>query len=97
MNPSQFEQHIAWLCRRDGCDRVTVTGGHGDTGADIGPEVATGTCGFGPARNLPASHPHARFHVKRHSPRQPPSSTPPGTASPGSYGSRVKTNEPRSR
>ncbi|WP_455358434.1 restriction endonuclease [Streptomyces sp. SYSU K21746] len=35
MNPRQFEQHIAWLCRRDGCDRVTVTGGHGDTGADI--------------------------------------------------------------
>ncbi|GAA2946082.1 hypothetical protein GCM10010446_34210 [Streptomyces enissocaesilis] len=33
MNPRQFEQHIAWLCRRDGCDRVTVTGGHGDTGA----------------------------------------------------------------
>ncbi|MFE9885666.1 restriction endonuclease [Streptomyces scopuliridis] len=35
MNPRQFEQHIAWLCRRDGCDQVTVTGGHGDTGADI--------------------------------------------------------------
>ncbi|MEV6650098.1 restriction endonuclease [Streptomyces sp. NPDC051219] len=35
MNPGQFEQHIAWLCRRDGCDRVSVTGGHGGTGADI--------------------------------------------------------------
>ncbi|MFJ2555106.1 MULTISPECIES: restriction endonuclease [unclassified Streptomyces] len=35
MNARQFEQHIAWLCRRDGCDPVTVTGGHGDTGADI--------------------------------------------------------------
>ncbi|GAA1358815.1 restriction endonuclease [Streptomyces beijiangensis] len=35
MNPYQFEQHIAWLCRRDGCHQVTVTGGNGDTGADI--------------------------------------------------------------
>ncbi|MFE2940619.1 restriction endonuclease [Streptomyces sp. NPDC059255] len=35
MNSSQFEQHIAWLCRRDGCDPVILTGGHGDTGADI--------------------------------------------------------------
>ncbi|MFJ2113052.1 MULTISPECIES: restriction endonuclease [unclassified Streptomyces] len=35
MDPRQFEQHIAWLCRRDGCDPVMVTGGHGDTGADI--------------------------------------------------------------
>ncbi|MFJ7997071.1 restriction endonuclease [Streptomyces sp. NPDC096310] len=35
MNARQFEQHIAWLCRRDGCDPVTVAGGRGDTGADI--------------------------------------------------------------
>jgi hypothetical protein len=35
MNARQFEQHIAWLCRRDGCQDVIVTGGNGDTGADI--------------------------------------------------------------
>jgi hypothetical protein len=35
------------------------------------------------------------FHVW--SPRQPSLSTPPGTGAPGSYGSRVKTNDPRSR
>ncbi|MFE3825176.1 restriction endonuclease [Streptomyces sp. NPDC059092] len=35
MNARQFEQPIAWLCRRDGCDPVTVTRGHDDTGADI--------------------------------------------------------------
>jgi restriction system protein len=35
MNSFQFENYIAWLCRRDGCTNVTVTGGHGDTGADV--------------------------------------------------------------
>jgi restriction system protein len=35
MNSHQFENHIAWLCRRDGCTDVVVTGGHGDTGADV--------------------------------------------------------------
>jgi restriction system protein len=35
MNGREFERHVAWLCRRDGCDQVTVTGGHGDAGADI--------------------------------------------------------------
>ncbi|MFE3601513.1 restriction endonuclease [Streptomyces sp. NPDC059142] len=35
MSTYQFTQHIARLCRRDGCDPVTVTGGHGGTGADI--------------------------------------------------------------
>lgn len=35
MNARQFEQHVAWLCRRDGCEQVSVTGGKGDLGADI--------------------------------------------------------------
>jgi restriction system protein len=35
MKPPEFEQHVARLCRRDGCTRVVVTGGHGDLGADI--------------------------------------------------------------
>jgi len=35
MTTRQFEQHVAWLCRRDGCEQVSVTGGKGDLGADI--------------------------------------------------------------
>lgn len=35
MNGREFKRHIAWLCRRDGCEQITVTGGHGDNGADI--------------------------------------------------------------
>jgi restriction system protein len=35
MNARQFEQHVAWLCRRDGCEQVSVTGGSADLGADI--------------------------------------------------------------
>ncbi|OEV27975.1 hypothetical protein AN219_21555 [Streptomyces nanshensis] len=35
MNGREFERHVAWLCRRDGCAQVTVTGGHGDAGADV--------------------------------------------------------------
>ncbi|MQY12638.1 hypothetical protein SRB5_27740 [Streptomyces sp. RB5] len=35
MTPAEFEQHIARLCRRDGCEQITVTSGHGDRGADI--------------------------------------------------------------
>jgi restriction system protein len=34
MSARDFERHVAWLCRRDGCAQVTVTGGQGD-GADI--------------------------------------------------------------
>lgn len=42
MNTREFEQHIAWLCRRDGCEQVTVTDGHGGAGADILGHTADG-------------------------------------------------------
>ncbi len=35
MSWKQFEQHVAELCRRDGCTDVAVTGGKGDLGADV--------------------------------------------------------------
>lgn len=35
MSWKQFEQHVAGLCRRDGCTEVVVTGGKGDLGADV--------------------------------------------------------------
>ncbi|WP_052441728.1 restriction endonuclease [Streptacidiphilus anmyonensis] len=35
MTPSQFEQALAALCRRDGCTSVRVVGGAGDLGADV--------------------------------------------------------------
>ncbi len=35
MSWKQFEQHVADLCRRDGCTDVVVTGGKGDLGADV--------------------------------------------------------------
>jgi len=35
MNAREFARHVAWLCRRDGCEQVTLTEGRGDTGADI--------------------------------------------------------------
>ncbi|RFU82914.1 restriction endonuclease [Streptomyces triticagri] len=31
----EFEQHVAALCRRDGCTKVVVCGGRGDLGADV--------------------------------------------------------------
>ncbi|MFC4495541.1 restriction endonuclease [Streptomyces ovatisporus] len=35
MNSREFGRHIARLCRRDGCEQVTVTGGTGDSPAGI--------------------------------------------------------------
>ena len=35
MSPRQFEEAIAYLCRRDGCHNVRVVGGAGDLGADV--------------------------------------------------------------
>lgn len=35
MSPDEFEEAVAWLCRRDGCSDVEVTGGAGDLGADV--------------------------------------------------------------
>ncbi|WP_314176089.1 restriction endonuclease [Streptomyces winkii] len=35
MNGREFERHVAWLCRRDGCAQIAVTGRHGDAGADV--------------------------------------------------------------
>jgi restriction system protein len=35
MTAREFEQAIAWLCQRDGCVNVRVTGGAGDLGADV--------------------------------------------------------------
>ena len=35
MDPGQFEEAIAYLCLRDGCHDVRVTGGAGDLGADV--------------------------------------------------------------
>src|SRR5436190_6332352 len=35
MNPDQFEEYLAELCRRDGCRQVTVVGGAGDLAADV--------------------------------------------------------------
>lgn len=35
MSPRQFEEAIAYLCSRDGCFNVQVTGGANDLGADV--------------------------------------------------------------
>ncbi|WP_067470741.1 restriction endonuclease [Nocardia amamiensis] len=35
LSPSEFEQALAALCRRDGCTDVQVVGGSGDLGADV--------------------------------------------------------------
>ncbi|MGQ4418005.1 restriction endonuclease [Streptomyces sp. SAS_269] len=35
MSPSDFEHAIAYLCQRDGCTNVKVSGGAGDLGADV--------------------------------------------------------------
>ena len=35
MNPGQFEEYLASLCKRDGCSRVQVVGGANDHGADV--------------------------------------------------------------
>lgn len=35
MNPTQFEEFLAALCRRDGCHDVRVVGGAGDLAADV--------------------------------------------------------------
>ncbi|MBK3638236.1 restriction endonuclease [Streptomyces sp. MBT97] len=35
LDPDEFEQAIAELCRRDGCTAVEVVGGAGDLGADV--------------------------------------------------------------
>ncbi len=35
MGPRQFEEAIAFLCQRDGCTQVQVTGKAGDLGADV--------------------------------------------------------------
>jgi restriction system protein len=35
MNAHEFEDALAWLCRRDGCPEAIVTGKTGDLGADV--------------------------------------------------------------
>ncbi|MER6633523.1 restriction endonuclease [Streptomyces sp. NPDC000987] len=35
MGPAEFEHAIAYLCQRDGCTNVEVSGGAGDLGADV--------------------------------------------------------------
>ncbi|WP_331770082.1 restriction endonuclease (plasmid) [Embleya sp. NBC_00888] len=35
MTGARFEEHVAELCRRDGCADVVVSGGAGDLGADV--------------------------------------------------------------
>jgi restriction system protein len=35
MTPREFEEAIAWLCRRDGCPEAYATGRAGDLGADV--------------------------------------------------------------
>ncbi|MET8010331.1 restriction endonuclease [Streptomyces sp. NPDC005271] len=35
MDPDEFEQAIADLCERDGCEATSVVGGAGDLGADV--------------------------------------------------------------
>jgi restriction system protein len=35
MSAREFEEAIAWLCRRDGCTEAHVTGKAGDLGADV--------------------------------------------------------------
>ena len=35
MTAREFEQALAWLCRRDGCPEADVTGKAGDLGADV--------------------------------------------------------------
>ncbi|MFF4652587.1 restriction endonuclease [Streptomyces sp. NPDC001380] len=42
MTPKQFEEALAWLCRRDGCRDVKVVGGAGDLGADVIATTPTG-------------------------------------------------------
>jgi restriction system protein len=35
LGPTEFEHAIAYLCQRDGCTNVNVSGGAGDLGADV--------------------------------------------------------------
>ncbi|MER5688508.1 restriction endonuclease [Streptomyces sp. NPDC002205] len=35
LGPTEFEHAIAYLCQRDGCTNVLVSGGAGDLGADV--------------------------------------------------------------
>ncbi|WP_405764483.1 restriction endonuclease [Streptomyces sp. NBC_00080] len=42
LDPYEFEQAIAELCRRDGCTEVEVVGGAGDLGADVVARTADG-------------------------------------------------------
>jgi restriction system protein len=35
MGPREFEDALAWLCRRDGCPEAHATGKAGDLGADV--------------------------------------------------------------
>jgi restriction system protein len=35
LGPTEFEHAIAYLCQRDGCTNVKVSGGAGDLGADV--------------------------------------------------------------
>ncbi|MBU7599413.1 restriction endonuclease [Streptomyces sp. P38-E01] len=35
MSWQEFERYVAWLCRRDGCRDVEVSGKSGDLGADV--------------------------------------------------------------
>ncbi|HEY2127300.1 MAG TPA: restriction endonuclease, partial [Streptosporangiaceae bacterium] len=35
MNAREFEEALAYLCRRDGCPEAHVTGRAGDLGADV--------------------------------------------------------------
>ena len=35
MTAREFEEALAWLCRRDGCLKAYVTGKSGDLGADV--------------------------------------------------------------
>lgn len=35
LGPTEFEHAIAYLCQRDGCTNVVVSGGAGDLGADV--------------------------------------------------------------
>lgn len=35
MTAREFEEALAWLCRRDGCPEAYVTGKAGDLGADV--------------------------------------------------------------
>lgn len=44
MDPKEFEEALAELCRRDGCTQVRVVGGAGDLGADVIALTPQGQC-----------------------------------------------------